>query len=434
MKIKTALDLTRCKTPGTHPAGQCLYLQVRAAPMGDEPDRVTKRWIARVTVRRHEGKGRTRDMGLGSAGARSDLTLARARDRAAELRKLARAGIDPIEDRDAKLKAAATEQTRSAAKAVTFDQCRDAFIAAHEAEWHGTKHRQQFLNSLGRYVTPVFGNLPVGVIDTPLVLKVLEPIWVRDKKIVTADRIRNRMERVLDFAKSRGYRDGDNPARWKGLLKYQLPLPSKAHTVEHFSAMPYDEIGSFMSELRKREGVDARALELLILTSTRLNETVGARWEEISLAEKLWTIPPERMKGAKGRRREHWVPLSDAAVKLLKRIAEQHEGEFIFPGTRRTKLPFTAIRVLLHRMNCEYTAHGFRSTFRTWAAETTPFPREICEMALAHGVGDATERAYQRGDLFEKRRKLMDDWASFCSRPPAKVLEFVKKRRGAASQ
>jgi integrase len=443
MKIRIAKDIERCVIPGTHPAGQCLYCQVRAAPAEGEPGRVTKRWIARVTVRQAEGKGRTRDMGLGGAGGRHDLTLAEAREKAFELRKKARDGIDPVEERKRELKAAETEQV-TAAKVMTFDECRDAYIAKHEAEWGSRKHARQWKKSLQDHVTPVFGHVDVADVDRALVLRALDPIW--NTKTVTANRVRNRIERVLDLAKSRGLLIGDNPARWAN-LEHELAAPSQ-HEVEHHPALPYQQIHEFVTDLRKRKEIAARALELLILTATRLNETLGARREEISLADRLWVVPKERMKGRKGKRREHRIPLSDAAVRLLKPMMAEHESEFVFPGDRVPKLASRAIDRLLRRMNEQrerdglapyvdpklggraITSHGFRSTFRDWAGEGTHHRREIAEKAIAHKVGDETEEAYQRGDLFEKRRKLMEAWSAYCSRPsaPGKVLDFSKKR------
>jgi integrase len=420
INLLTALDVTRVREPGMHLDGLGLYLQVVAAPTADDPRHVSKSWIFRYAL-----KGKPRKMGLGSV---HDVSLAQARAKAADARKQAKDGIDPIDDRHAKRAAAAAEKAIAEAKAVTFDECRDRYIAAHEAAWCNAKHRQQWRNTLATYVTPAFGCVPVGEVTTAAVLKAIEPIWA--KKPETASRVRGRIECILDWAKVSGLREGENPARWRGHLDHLLPPRSKVRKVTHHAALPYDEIGMFMAELRVREAIAARALEFTILTAARTGEVIGARWGEFDLARKLWTIPDERMKSG----REHRVPLSAAALAVLKglELVRENESDFVFPGDRRVKLSNMAMEMLLRRMNRNVTVHGFRSSFRDWAAECTNFPREVSGKALAHSVGGKVEAAYRRGDLFEKRRRLMAQWADFCLKPPTKVLEFSKKRGRAA--
>ena len=394
-----ALKVARESTPGMYADGKGLYLQVQAGGNG-----ISKSWLYRYF---DPARGRERYMGLGSYPATS---LVDAREKAAEQGRLRERGIDPIAHRDTQRAA----QRVADAKAMTFDQCRDAYIAAHRSGWRSAKHAGEWLKTLKRYVTPVFGNLPVQSIDVALVTKVLEPIW--STKPETAGRIRGRIETVLDWAGARKLRQGENPARWRGHLDKLLPSRKKLRKikpVKHLAALPYDELGAFMSELHQRPGVSARALEFTILTVARTAEVLGAQWSEVDLQAKVWTIPAERMKG----NREHRVPLSDAAVAVLTRMEKVRQNAFVFPGGRRDALAHTALWLCLGRMGrSDITVHGFRSTFRDWAAERTNFQREVAEAALAHMVGDETERAYRRGDLFDKRRKLMDAWAAYCEK------------------
>jgi integrase len=334
--------------------------------------------------------------------------LAQARRQASKFRELVASGVDPIERR----KADRTAARIAVAKALTFDDCRDAYIEAHEKAWRNPKHRQQWLNTLRTYATPVFGKLPVQAVDTGLVMKVLGPIW--NTKPETASRVRGRVEVILDWAKVSEYRSGENPARWRGHLDHLLPAKSKVRKVEHHPALPYAQIGAFMASLREQPMGAARALEFLILTATRTGETIGASWEEIDLETRIWMIPAGRMKVT----REHRVPLSAAAAAVLKEMRELRQNDFVFPGARQGRpLSEMALLMLLRRMGYGHiTVHGFRSTFRDWAAERTNFPREVAEMALAHAIPDAVEAAYRRGDLFDKRRKLMDAWAAYCAK------------------
>jgi integrase len=307
---------------------------------------------------------------------------------------------------------------------MTFRECAEGYVAAHRSGWRSAQHAKQWTASLEDYVYPKFGSLPVQAIDLGLVLKAIEPIW--KTRTETASRVRGRIESVLDWATVRGYRSGDNPARWRGHLESLLPGRSKVRRVEHHAALPYPEIGAFMAELRQQQGVAARALEFAILAAARTGEVIGAKWEEINLADRLWTIPAERMKAG----REHRVPLSDAAMAVIERM-RGNGSEYVFPGRRRHPLSGAAMLMLLRRMGRgDLTVHGFRSSFRDWAAERTAFPAEIAEMALAHAVGSAVEQAYRRSDMFQKRRLLAEQWATFCN-SPATSGEVVPIRAGA---
>lgn len=387
----SAVRVAKLKEPGYHGDGGGLYLQV--SPAG------TKSWIYRFKL-----NGRAREMGLGPFGT---ITLASARDRAAECRRQVFDGIDPIEAR----KEAKTEGRLQAAKTMTFAACATAYIDAHRSSWKNLKHVSQWENTITTYTTPVFGTLPVQSIDTTLVMRVLDAIW-KDKP-ETASRLRGRIESILDWATVRGLRRGENPARWRGHLDSLLPARSKVRAVEHHAALPYDEVGSFVQSLHEQTGVAALALEFLILTAARTGEVIGATWEELDLKEKIWTVPAERMKA----KREHRVPLSPSVLKIVAKLEQLRTGDFVFPG-RAPKKPLSnmAMLQLLKRMErSDLTGHGFRSTFRDWAAERTNYPREVAEAALAHTLGDKVEAAYRRGDLFEKRRRLMSEWAKHCA-------------------
>ena len=386
----TSLSVRQARRRGLYGDGGGLFLQVSESG--------AKSWVFRF-----KKADRLRVMGLGPAHT---ITLAEARDRARECRKLRLDGIDPIEAR----RAERAQAKLDAAKAVTFAECADAYITAHKAGWRNPKHAAQWPATLATYVNPTFGELPVQAIDTALVTRVMEPIWT--KKPETASRVRGRIESILDWATARGYRQGENPARWRGHLENLLPRRSKVRRVEHHAALPYSELSAFMLALRQQEGVAARALEFTILTAARTGEVIGARWEEINIAERLWSVPAERMKAG----REHRVPLCGKALEIVEEM-RAIGGNFIFPGGKRGKpLSNMAMTMLLRRMgHGDQTVHGFRSTFRDWAAERTNFPAEVAEMALAHAVSDKVEAAYRRGDLFEKRRALAEAWAKFCA-------------------
>jgi integrase len=401
LAAKTAAAASK---PGMYPDGGGLYLRV--APGG------SKSWILRY---RHGG--RRHDIGLGPYPL---IGLADARQRANQRRRLLVDGIDPLAERRAQREAEAAGR----AKTRTFAQCTESYIEAHAAGWRGGKQEAQWRQSLTAYAYPTIGELPVQAIDTAAVLSVLEPIW--RTKTETATRVRLRIEAVLSWATARGYRAaGDNPARWRGHLDNLLPARAKVQRVEHHPALPYAEIGAFMARLRPDTSIAARALEFLILTAARSGEVLQARWDEIDLPSRLWTVPAERMKSG----REHRVPLSDAAIAIVKAMAAIQLNDYVFPG-RRGALGRTALFDQLRRIGrADLTTHGFRSTFRSWSAGRTNFPREVAEMALAHTVGDAVERAYQRSDLFEKRRQLADAWARFCAVPAVTGGEVVALRR-----
>jgi integrase len=403
----SAVALPKIREPGLHPDGGGLYLQVTKGG--------ARTWVYRFMLR-----GRAREMGLGPLHI---VSLAEAREKAKEARKLRHEGIDPIDARKEKQ----AQERLTAATAMTFKECAGRYIEAHKAGWRNPKHAKQWPSTLETYVYPVFGALPVQAVDVGLVMKVLEPIW--HTKPETASRVRGRVEAVLDWAKARGYRQGENPAQWRGHLDKLLPARGKVQRVQHHPALPYSEISDFLSGLRKQEGVAARALEFLILTATRTGEVIGARWEEFGLDKKVWTIPGDRMKAGK----EHRVPLSGPTLAIIEEMRAERVNDhpFVFPGGRPGKpLSNMAMLVLLRRMGrSDLTAHGFRSTFRDWAAELTQFQNEVVEMALAHSVGDKVEAAYRRGDLVPKRRELMEAWARYCeTRPRENVFSLTPRQ------
>jgi integrase len=380
--------------------GGGLYLQVTEGGAS---------WIYRYMLNK-----RAREMGLGPVAL---FGLSEARAKALDARRLRHEGIDPIEAR----KAARARERLDAAKAVTFQECAEAYIKAHRMGWRNGKHTAQWEATLATYARPIMGALPVQAIDTALVLKVLEPIWAA--KPETASRLRGRIESILDWAKVRGYREGENPARWRGHLDKLLPARSKVRKVEHHAALPYDELPGFLVALREHQGFVARALEFTILTAARTGETMGARWNEFDLLDKTWTVPAGRMKAG----REHRVPLSARVLAILQEMHAHRSADdgFVFPGGKPGK-PLSNMAFLMHlrrtgRGDGDLTTHGFRSSFRDWVAERTSFPSEVAELALAHAVGNPVEAAYRRGDLFEKRRRLMQQWGTFCTTAPAQA-------------
>jgi len=417
--------------------GGGLYLQVTTGG-GGLPN---KSWLFRFKM---HGQ-RERQMGLGSF---VDTSLAEAREKAADARKLVKAGTDPIDARNIQQASARLAADLDKAKGMTFDQCRDAYITAHQAGW-GTEHAQDWKNSLEQHVGPVFGHLPVQAVDTEIVMKALSPIWT--EITVTAARIRNRVESVLDWATSMKARTGENPARWDGHLENLLPKPSKVHKVRHYPALPYAQIGAFMVDLRARDGMDARSLEFAILTAGRTDEALAARKSEFDFDAEMWAVPDYRMKSD----RPHRVPLTERAIAIVKDAMRLSDSEFVFRGERGPRQSKNIFLNLLGDMNevrknaglplwvdpkqgnREIVPHGFRSTFRDWAADWAPspaeileaakrgelvevYPNELVEVALAHTLDDKTEEAYRRTDMIEKRRRLMSKWAEHCDKVPVK--------------
>lgn len=400
----TALAVARLKEPGYYGDGAGLYLQVSKTG--------TKSWIFRFTF-----GGKQREMGL---GALHTITLAHARESAREHRLTIRDGKDPLEQRIADRLDAALER----AKAMSFDECAAAYIGAHRGGWKNAKHAAQWESTLATYARPVIGALPVADVDTALVVKVLEPIW--QSKTETASRLRGRIESILDWATVSKFRIGENPARWRGHLDNLLADPGKVTKVVHHAALPWQELGAFMVDLRRRAGAAARAVEYGILTAARSGEVRGTTWAEIDLDSALWIVPAERMKG----NREHRVPLSREAVKLLRQLPRT--GDVVFPGMKHgSMLSDMSLTAVLRRMDRgDITMHGFRSTFRDWCSESVAnsFPREVCEHALAHSLPDKVEAAYRRGDLIEKRKVLMQVWADYCATIPSAVEVSLLRR------
>jgi integrase len=359
-------------------------------------------WILRYVF-----NGKQREKGLGSA---STCTLSQARKRAEKVRQTVGEGRDPIAEKQAARELAEQQAKQEAERAVTFKKFAEEYIHLHQTGWKSAKHASQWPNTMRDYVYPVIGDLPIRDVDTTRVLEILKPIWTT--KTETATRVRGRIEAVLSAAKVAGHRKGDNPARWHDHLKYILPKPSEVKPPQNFAAMPYAVIGAFIKELQVRPALAARALEFTILTAVRTENTIGAVAEEFDLKAAVWTIPAARMKGTRAKAREHRVPLSKRAIEILKQLGI-HDME---PGAKIFPLSNMAMLMLLQdRMGKAVTVHGFRSSFKDWAAEVTNYPNMVSEMALAHGVGEKVEAAYRHGDLFEKRRRLMNDWASFCA-------------------
>jgi integrase len=375
VNVLSARTVSALRKPGRYVDG--MGLQLRIDPTGN------KSWVFR-----YQHNGRRHDLGLGSW---PEVTLAEARNKALTARRQILDGDDPIVARRA---------TRARSAAITFQECAERYIAAHSARWRSSIHAKQWPSTLTAYVYPVFGALPVQDIDVGLVLRAIEPIWTT--KPETAGRVRGRIEAVLDWAKAREYRQGENPARWRGHLDHLLPARGKVRKVEHHAALPYPELPAFMAELRRRGGVAARAMEFAILTVARTGEVIGATWSEIDREARVWTKSD----------REHRIPLSDAALAVLPSTSESaSETAKVFPISNM------AMAMTLRRMGRgDLTVHGFRSSFSDWTAERTDFPSDVREMALAHVVSDKVEAAYRREDLFEKsHRALANAWAHFCS-------------------
>jgi integrase len=396
--------------PGRHADGAGLHLLVKTTG--------ARSWVYRFMLH-----GKARDVGLGPAAGKDHIPLAKARDLAAALRLQVKAGVDPLEAREI-----ARAEALAAAQAVkvaghTFEAAAAAYIAAHEDSWLNPKHRQQWRNTLDTYVYPVVGDLPVAEIGTAHVLTIIEPLW--NAKPETASRVRGRIEAILDSAKARGFRQGENPARWRGHLAQILPARAKLLRGHH-RAMSHDDVPAFMAKVRARKAMAALALEFTVLTAARTGEVIGATWAEIDVAKAVWTIPAARMKA----KREHRVPLSPRCLEILE-AAMIDKSECLFTSDGGGKLSGMAMTMLIRRMDADCTVHGFRSAFRDWAAESTGYAHEVCEMALAHTIGNKAEAAYRRGDLFEKRRRLMNDWAAYCA-TDGKAGSGVTPIRGAA--
>ncbi len=403
-----ALQIERLsKRPGLYNDGAGLCLRVSSP--------TARSWVLRYML-----DGKAREMGLGPY---PDISLAEARQMAAQARALKARGIDPIANREA----VRTRGRLEAARSVSFRHCAEAYIAAKKAGWKNARHADQWAATLETYAMPLMADLPVQSIDVGLLHKVLEPIWAT--KTETASRVRGRIESILDWATVREFRTGDNPARWKGHLENLFSARSKVQKVEHHPALPYGRIGAFMASLKAQEGKAVLALQFAILTATRTGEVINATWQEVNQDGGVWTIPAERTKIGK----EHRVPLSKPALAILRKLQQaQDKGDYLFNGAKPGK-PISKMAMLqtLHRMGRDdLTVHGFRSTFRDWAAEQTAFAREVAEAALAHTIGDKVEAAYRRGDLFEKRRKLMDAWAQYCNAPATGAKVIPIKRRG----
>jgi integrase len=411
-KLSNALTPLAVKNakPGRHADGAGLHLLVKETG--------ARSWVYRFML-----KGKSRDVGLGAAGPGGN-TLAEARDLASAFRLKVKAGIDPLEERKREASEALAAAQAESIAGITFKAVAEAYIKANEGSWRNDKHRQQWRNTLASYVYPVMGELPVADIATAHVLKILEPIW--QDKPETASRIRGRIESVLDAAKARGYREGENPARWRGHIAQILPARSRL-TRGHHKAMPYESVPAFMALLREREAMAALALEFVILTATRTSEVLGATWAEVDLDKAIWTVPASRMKAGK----EHRIPLSPRAVEILDAVRPLSEAS-LFPADNGGKLSTMAMAMLLRRMKLDCTVHGFRSSFRDWAAECTGYALEVCEMALAHVIGNKSEAAYRRGDMFDKRGRLMADWATYCATVGAAGAKVTPIREAAA--
>jgi integrase len=412
-KLSNALTPLTVKNakPGRHADGGGLHLLVKESG--------ARSWVYRFML-----NGKSRDVGLGTAGT-GGISLAGARDARDALRLKVKGGIDPLEERQREAAGALAAAQAAKAAGITFRAVAEGYIGANEGSWRNDKHRQQWKNTLATYVYPVIGDLPVAEVVTCHVLQILEPIW--KAKAETANRLRGRVETILDAAKARGYRDGENPARWRGHIAQILPVRSRL-TRGHHKAMPYNEIPAFVGALHQREAVSALALEFTILTAARTGEVIGAKWAEVDLDKAIWTVPASRMKAGK----EHRVPLSPRAIEILK-STQGLRTEWLFPATKGGSMSGMAMSMLLRRMKVDVTVHGFRSSFRDWSAECTGYAHEVAEMALAHTIENKVERAYRRGDLFDKRRRLMDDWAAYCAMPATAVGNITPIRNTAVS-
>ena len=402
-KELTALAVSKIRRVGLHAVGGTSGLGLKVMPSG------SRAWVLRTVV-----AGKRREYGLGGYPS---VTLAAARERSRSMLDQLFDGIDPAETKKQAKSALAAQRAR----AVNFKTLAEQYIAQHEASWKNAKHTAQWTSTLTQYAFPVCGHMVAADIDTATVLRVLEPIWLN--KTETASRLRGRIEAVLDYAAAKGLREGPNPARWRGNLALTLPAKRKVSPVEHHPAIPVKDVPMFFKALQEREGTAARALEFLTLTAARSGEVRGAEWTEIDLTRKIWTVPAQRMKA----KREHRVPLSTQAVALLKSLPTMKLGGLLFPGLKPTStLSDMSLTSVMRRMQVNAVPHGLRSSFCDWVGEMTHYPREVAEMALAHRVANAVEAAYRRGDLFDKRRSMMQDWASFLAQHTTKGMSHGK--------
>ncbi len=393
-KELSPLVVGRLKEPGHHAVGGVAGLYLYVSESG------ARSWVLRVLI-----AGKRRHMGLGGF---PDVPLVLAKEKARQAREAIGQGLDPILQR----RAAASQLRSSQSLEKTFKDAAESYIDAHSDGWKNAKHRAQWTNTLETYAYPVVGALFVRDVAQEHVLRILEPIW--KTKTETASRLRGRIESILDWATVRKYRTGENPARWKGHLDKLLPAPGKIQRVEHHRALPVSEMPQFMTELHKREGTAARALEFVILCAARSGEVRGACWAEIDLEAQVWTVPATRMKAG----REHRVPLSKQMISLLKGLPRLEDNDLLFPALRGAQLSDMSLTAVMRRMEVNAVPHGFRSTFRDWAGELTNFPRDLAEQALAHTLESKVEAAYRRGDALEKRRQMMQEWADFIDADP----------------
>ena len=412
-KALTALAVGRLEAPGYHAVGTVPGLYLQVTPGG------AKSWVMRAKV-----GAKRREIGLGPYPA---VKLAQAHEKARQTRDQIAGGVDPIEHKKSLL----SELLAKQAQELTFEAAARGYVTAHRDGWKNAKHGSQWESTLATYAHPIIGKMNVKDINLSHVLRVLEPIWATKNE--TASRLRSRMELVLDWAKVRGHRSGENPATWRGNLDKLLPKPSKVQAGENHPAVMLREVGAFLRDLRQHQGVGALALEFALLTAARSGEVRGATWSEIDMKAGVWVLPKERMKAGK----EHRVPLSDAALALLSKAPRMEGSELVFTSVRGGELSDATMSQLMRRMGYKDAAgrlavpHGLRSTFRDWAGERTSYPRDVVEAALAHVRGDKTEAAYFRSDLFDKRRRMMTEWAAFVARVEVPADNVVAMRAGA---
>lgn len=397
-KELSALQISRLSTPGHHAVGGVtgLYLYIT--------DSGSKAWVLRTVI-----AGKRRHMGL---GAYPSVSLAQSREKARLARSTIENGQDPISSR----KESASQLKAQMAKAKTFEECTRAYLESHGDSWKNTKHRAQWLSTLETYAFPTIGSLQVGHVEQSHVLGILEPIW--KTKNETASRLRGRIEAVLNWATVRGFRQGENPALWKGRLDKLLPAPSKIQKSAHHKALPISDIPKFIKDLQNRSGSSARALEFCIQTAVRSGEVRSAAWDEIDMKNGVWVIPAERMKSNK----EHRVPLSRQSLSLLEALPRVDDSDLVFPSPQGKVLSDMALLSLVRKMNVPAVPHGFRSTFRDWVGEKTNYPRELAEQALAHALENKVEAAYRRGDALDKRRIMMQDWSDYMYTPEQNAI------------